>query len=73
MIMVVYLKKVYCTVEVNIYMVSNMAKSKQMLGMSCSRTVGGRCVGNCRKVETNNCMRTVGGRCVGNCRKTEGR
>lgn len=55
-------------------MVANFDDLKKMYGLndSCGRTIGGRCVGNCRKTETNKeCGRTIGGRCVGNCRKTE--
>lgn len=38
----------------------------------CTRPIGGKCVGNCRKTDTNNdCMRPIGGKCVGNCRKIE--
>lgn len=57
-------------------MVANNKTAKKMYGSStsCARTIGGRCVGNCRKADSNlNCMRTVGGRCVGNCRKSDAR
>ena len=55
-------------------MVANEKAYSMMYGSKgeCMRTVGGKCVGNCRKTETNSeCMRTIGGRCVGNCRKTD--
>ena len=38
---------------------------------SCMRTIGGICVGNCRKSDPESCMRTIGGICVGNCRRSD--
>ncbi|MFL0194444.1 hypothetical protein ACJDU8_02485 [Clostridium sp. WILCCON 0269] len=55
-------------------MVANKKMYSKMYGsnVDCIRTVGGRCVGNCRKTDVNSdCIRTIGGRCVGNCRKTD--
>lgn len=53
-------------------MVAKTADKEKVFGVnnSCGRTVGGRCVGNCRITANDSCMRTVGGRCVGNCRIT---
>lgn len=56
-------------------MVASSKDIKKMYGTNsdCTRTIGGNCVGNCRKTSNNDCTRTIGGNCVGNCRKVSGR
>lgn len=54
-------------------MLASNTQYSKMFGnqTDCQRTIGGNCVGNCRKsATTTDCQRTIGGNCVGNCRKS---
>lgn len=68
-------------------MLAKESDFQQILGLKsvadgnsdCSRPIGGKCVGNCRKIDEtkyiaegiSDCSRPKGGHCVGNCRKIE--
>lgn len=56
-----------------IHMIATEKEYQELLmgNTKCLRPIGGNCVGNCRKTDTNlDCFRPIGGNCVGNCRKS---